>query len=196
MYAPTQKMIEPDPVGPIYITSKARMEAEARLKHLDITSQILVGWYSLCIIAISLLDLSESYRVEDVGIFTAILSIGVLSTSIFLPGQNFAVRAKNHRECYLLLQAIYRSNDLPDGKMKEYAAVLLKFENHRQCDHDKVLFESFVSGKTLRDSDGAILVTKSVITRHVIRKSLMYLAISSFFIAPVVLAFMWTVDLR
>lgn len=183
-------MSKPDPIGNIYITSKARMVAEARLKHADLMSQVLMAWYSVCLIAISLLDLSQTFRVRDVSVMTAILSVAVLATSIFIPGQNFGMRAARFRDCYLQLQQIYRSAESDDAKKVAYTDALPQFENHLQRDYEWVLYQSWLFGKPLADADGPVEVTCGIILKSIIRVTLRWSVLASLFVAPVAFGYL------
>lgn len=183
-------MSNPDPSGNIYLTAKAGMVAESRLKSADMVSQILMAWYSVCIIALSLLDLTQAYHIRDVSVMTAILSIAVLATSIFLPAQNFAIRAARFRECYLLLQQIYWSATTPEEKTEAYASTLPLFENHLQRDYEWVLFQSCLFGKPLADPKGAVVVSKLVIAKCVVRAVRRSVVILTLFIFPLVFGYM------
>lgn len=182
-------MIDPDPNGNIYLTAKSRMVAESRLKHADTMAQVLMAWYSVCLIGMSLLDLSQTYRVRDVSVMTAILSVAVLATSIFLPGRNFSVRAARFRDCYLQLQRIYRSADTPEKKAEAYAKVLPLFDNHSQRDYEWVLFQSWVLGKPLADAAGSISVSRLIIAKCLLRAFLRAAFVLVLFAFPLVFAY-------
>lgn len=182
-------MTNPDPNGNIYLTAKAGMVAESRLKNADMMSQILIAWYSVCLIGISLLDLSQTYRVRDVSVMTAILSVAVLATSIFIPGRNFGVRAARFRDCYLQLQQIYRSTETPEGKAEAYASVLRLFENHSQIDYEWVLFHSWVFGKPLADATGPVSASRQVIFKCAVRVILKSAFLLTLFIFPAIFGY-------
>jgi hypothetical protein len=186
-------MIEIDPSGNIYITSKAAMVAEARLRHMDLASQGLVAWYSVCIIALSLIDLSQSYRVRDVSVMTAILSIAVLATSIFLSGQGFGVRAARFRECYLKLQHIYRLPDSSEAKAIAYDDTLTLYENHLQCDYERVLFQAWLHDKSLADCKGAVVATRAIITKTFFRIALGWVLFVALISAPILVGYLLTI---
>lgn len=182
-------MTDPDPNGNIYLTAKARMVAETRLKTAETVSQILMAWYSVCLIGLSLLDLSQSYRVRDVSVMTAILSVAVLATSIFLSSRNFSIRAAGFRDCYLKLQKIYWSKASPDEKAEIYATTLPLFENHLQRDHEWVLFQSFIFKKPLADARGAVAVSGLVIAKCVAMTILRWVATFALFAFPLVFGY-------
>jgi hypothetical protein len=182
-------MSNADPSGDIYLTAKARMVAESRLKNADMMSQILIAWYSVCLIGISLLDLSQTYKVRDVSVMTAILSVAVLATSIFIPGRNFSVRAAGYRDCYLQLQKIYRSTLTPAEKAEAYASILPLFENHSQADYESVLFKSRIFGEHLANASGPVSVSNGVALKCVLRAALKYLFIAILFLFPVAFAY-------
>lgn len=166
------------------------MVAESRLKSTDAISQILVAWYSVCIIALSLLDLSQNYHVKDVSVMTAILSVGVLATSIFLPGRNFGIRAAGFRDCYLKLQKIYWSAETPEEKADTYAKTLPLFENHLQRDYEWVLFHSWVFGTPLADAEGEVVASNLIIAKCVARAILRLLIMFLLFASPLAIGYM------
>ncbi|MGS1017006.1 SLATT domain-containing protein [Allosphingosinicella humi] len=183
-------MSSPDPNGKIYLTAKARMVAESRLKSVDTVSQILMAWYSVCIITLSVLDLSQSFRVRDVSVMTIILAVGLLAMSIFLPGRNFSVRAAGFRDCYLKLQKIYWSATTPEEKADAYGKTLPLFENHSQRDYEWVLFHSRVFGKPLADSEGEVVASNLVIVKCAARAIIIFLIVFVLFASPLAIGYM------
>jgi hypothetical protein len=166
------------------------MVAETRLKNAETVSQIFVAWYSVCLIGLSLIDLSQSYRVRDASVITAILSVAVLATSIFLSTRNFSIRAAAFRNCYLKLQEIYWSEGNPEEKAKVYAKTLPMFENHLQRDHEWVLFQSFLHRKPLADTKGAVAVSGFVIAKCMAMAVLRWVTMVALFAFPLVLGYM------
>ncbi|WP_367305023.1 hypothetical protein [Sphingomonas tagetis] len=103
------------------------------------------------------------------GIVTTFLSTAILAASIFLYGQRFELRAVGFRECYLKLRDLYDSPELQDVVVKRYNEMLPAYENHSQCDYDKVFFDSWFANKTIYDPNGSNVVSKRTIGLHIIR---------------------------
>lgn len=169
MSAPTTTYINRGQLERIYLTYKSRIAAENRMKRTALWSQIIVAWYSVWITAVSLADLSNDYVVRDGGVVTAFLSIAILAASIFLYGQRFEIRAIGFRECYLKLRELYDASESEDAVLKRYNDMLLAYENHAQCDYDKVFFDAWVSDKPLYDPSGSIVIPKKIIALHIAR---------------------------
>lgn len=140
----------------IYLTYKARIAAESRMLQLAFWSQVLIAWYSIAIIIVSLADISTFYKVNDGGVATTSLSVLVLTASVFVYSQRFELRAASFRECYLKLRELYDSNDQPEAILRRYHDLLSSFENHSNFDYDSVLLEYRIRGKQIRDSNDEI----------------------------------------
>lgn len=173
----------------IYITYKARIVAESRMLRLAFWSQVLVAWYSIAIIVVSLADISTVYKVTDGGVATTSLSILVLTASVFFYSQRFEIRAAGFRECYLKLRELYDSDESPEIVLKKYHDVLNAFENHSNFDYDSVLLASRVSKKKLQDANGDIDFGGWAMTLHIAKVILNYLIFSVLASIPIFMFF-------
>ena len=129
----------------IWITRKSRIEASERLLRNDFHSHLLVNYYALFVVIISVYDL---YCKEvDLALLSVIGSILVLTTSIFITSKNFKERSNFFKTCYLKLDLILKkinslNKDEKESKYlpisEEYHDVLLNSENHLAVDFTKM----------------------------------------------------------
>ncbi len=130
----------------VWITRKARINTSERLKQNDLWSQILIVYYSLFIIMITIIDIkNDNINFE---ILTLILSILILVISVFIFSMNYKERSIKLQTSYIKLRKIYRNvlekeknNESIDELFKEYDSILECTENHSQCDYLKVMYE-------------------------------------------------------
>ncbi len=126
----------------VWKTRKARINMSERLKMYDFYSQILIIYYSLLLIVITIIDMNNNGI--DVSIPTLILSIVILVISIFIYAMNFKQRSLEMQKSYISMQEILNKlNRLSNTSSteKEYFEILKSTENHSKCDHLKVLYE-------------------------------------------------------
>lgn len=154
---------ETDDTGNIWLTSKSRMEAEKRLKQYDVTSHLVLIWYSLWLLCLSIFsELFEPY-VGAVGIdnLSTFLSASVLVLSVTTWGFKFGSEAALHRDCYLELDELLAAKSTVEEKQKKYSDILKKYPNHSTLDRDKVLHHRIVEmGETLSNRKGEITFLK------------------------------------
>jgi len=152
-----------DPTGNIWLTSKTRMEAEKRLKHYDLTSHLVLIWYSLWLLCLSIFsELFEPY-VGAVGIdnLSTFLSASVLVLSVTTWGFKFGSEAALHRDCYLELDELLAADDSIEITQKKYSEILKKYPNHSSFDKDTVLYHRITEmGETLYNRKGEITFLK------------------------------------
>jgi hypothetical protein len=130
----------------IWITRKSRIEAAERLASNARHSQHLVMAYSVFIVVLSILDVTNSSR--DYGPQLLIASVVILSASLYIPSVRFADRAGSFKNCYLKLDLLYkRLNKLSPTPTspaeieelssieKAYNTVLAETENHSHYDY-------------------------------------------------------------
>ncbi|WP_408080076.1 SLATT domain-containing protein [Sphingomonas plantiphila] len=171
----------------IYLTYKARVAAECRMHRLAFWSQILIAWYSIAIIIVSLADISTFYGVNDGGVATTSLSVLVLTASVFVYSQRFELRAASFRECYLKLQELYDSTEHPEIILKKYHDILIPFENHSNFDYDSVLLSAKVRGTHLIDAHGPIKFEGWALALHMGRIVLNYAIFIALASIPIIL---------
>ena len=176
----------------IFLTYKARIAAENRMKRMAFWSQVTIAWYSVWIILVSLTEISGHYAVHDGDIVTTFFSISILTASIFLYAQRYEIRGAGFRECYLRLRELYDSAGTTGDVLKAYNVLLQSYENHSQSDYDEILFTSWFSGKPLHDTNGEIPVPCGIIARHIARWILRLVTFGVFLAVPI-LVFAYTV---
>lgn len=118
------------------------MNASDRLKKYDFYSQLLISYYSLLLIIVTIIDMKiVSF---DASMPTLILSITLLVISVYIYAMDFGKRALNLKSTYIELQRILsKISQYKDTKSLEedYYNILDCSENHNTCDYLQVLFE-------------------------------------------------------
>lgn len=153
-----------DATGNIWLTSKARMEAEKRLKLYDVTSHLVLIWYSLWLLCLSIFSETFEPYVGSVGVdnLSTFLSASVLVLSVTSWGFKFGAEASRHRDCYLELDHLLLSDDPDAEKQKKYAEILKKYPNHSTFDRDTILYHRIIEmGETLKNREGKIEFLKT-----------------------------------
>lgn len=123
----------------VWFTFKARIAAELRLKNNDLHSQILLVWYAIVSSAASIVALRyEKFAGPDTDIYTAILSVGLLSISLLVASRDYRGRALQMRANHIALKKFHDELKLgiidPKQKPEIYAKLLLECENHTSYD--------------------------------------------------------------
>jgi len=129
----------------VWKTRKSRINASDRLKSNDFISQVLIVYYSLFIITITIVDIqNNSINFE---ILTLILSILILVISTFIFAMNYKERSLRLQNSYIKIDKISRQiskkenlNEDISQLEKEYDDILECSENHSYCDYLKVMF--------------------------------------------------------
>ncbi len=125
----------------IWTTRKTRMFTEKRLNRNDLLSKLLVTYYSLIIVAISIWDLLNHSTYLNLTIIFSTISI--LVYSVFLMSQKFSERSLEIRNCYInldeLCKNVIRAENSKDIKQtqqheSEYTKILQSVENHSAYD--------------------------------------------------------------
>jgi hypothetical protein len=132
--------------GKIWITSKARMQAEKRLLSHANQSQYLLLWYSFSTIAVSIYYLKFNVNSPYSDIVWVEFSLLVCIVSVFIQTNTFKERAALIKECYIKLGALdSRSNEMTDEIVtEEYKAILETCENHVSRDHYRAICEVYL----------------------------------------------------
>lgn len=184
-------MPQHNPEEKIYITYKTRMTTEARLRRTSRLSNILLAWYSVVLIALSLADLTGQYQIYRFSLISSAISVGTLALSLFLYGEKYNERADQFRDCYLKLQRIYQSSDTTDDKMKNYYDVLDFYENQTSDDYDEMVFDAVIRGQKLENSRGPIEISKVTFALIALKKLLRLSLTLALFALPVILGALW-----
>ncbi|MED0681608.1 SLATT domain-containing protein [Bacillus sp. 22446] len=136
----------------IWITKKARMEAEARLNRNNLFAQLLVNYYTFVVLAFSIWTLVSQDKVMS--LLTVIASVGLFGVSIFVSSAGFREKALQFKDSYSNLNELeFELNNLlriSDSigiyelikRLKEYEIqynnILNKIDNHKDVDYIKV----------------------------------------------------------
>lgn len=155
-----KEKIQPKPKSSdnVWKTQKSRINTSERLKNNDFISQILITYYSLFLVIVSLVDLkSEKIKVNllpigngilEVSFLSLILSIILLVVSVFVFSMNYKERSLRLQTSYIKMNRIYRELKKKETDGEDYSKLLEEFdsileltENHSECDYYKVLFQ-------------------------------------------------------
>jgi len=140
----------------IWITRKARINAELRFNKSDRIAKVLITYYSSFLVICSVLNLNYSSEYGSIGLVLG--SILVLVTSVFLSSQKFNNRAIAMRNHYLHLQELssrairFEESGNNEGLQKiesEYIYCLSNIENHSEYDFLRLRFNERNNKTTL-----------------------------------------------
>ena len=179
----------------IWITRKARIFSEKRLKNQAIISNIIMIFYSFILVAFSIWNLV--YGNETVSMFLVFSAIAVLIATIFLTSQRYTERSILIRTCYIRLDELYskvkraeehNEKDSLEQYESEYAALLLNVENHTNYDYLCLRF-------SLRNQKNTTLpqFTKKSFWLFIWEKIWRVFLIAICFMLPVLLVLFWEV---
>jgi SMODS and SLOG-associating 2TM effector domain family 5 len=138
----------------VWVTKKARMEAEARMNRNNFFMTLLVNYYTFIVLAFSIWTLvSEN---NNMSLLTVIASVGLFGISIFVSAVGYREKALQFKESYLSLNELefdlkylLRNENLEESLVindlklyeKKYNEILTKSENHNDLDFTKVLIK-------------------------------------------------------
>lgn len=94
-------------INKVWITRKCRINAEARLERCDFLVGLLILYYSLIILFLSVWSLIEQLGNHRLGLIAVIASIGLFGAQLFLSSRNFKLRSFQMKDCYIKLDEIY-----------------------------------------------------------------------------------------
>lgn len=123
----------------IWLTYKARIAAENRLKSNDFHSQSLLVWYALISAIGSIASIkTPNYLGQSTSFLSSIMSVALLVLSLWVTNQDWRGRSIKMRENHLDLMRLY--NLLLENKIEyaqaaeRYHELLCKCENHKTYD--------------------------------------------------------------
>jgi SMODS and SLOG-associating 2TM effector domain family 5 len=173
------------PINRIYLTYKARIIAEAKLRLIARLSNFLIIWYSFLLIIASVAVLSKLVQIQYFELLSAFASIGIFAPSIFLATGTLERKADSFRSCYLNFQNIYNSNASIDKKMKLYGSALLEYPNHSSRDDADMIFFTWMRGGKLYDTRGEIKIGFPIIASVISRKLAFLGVVGILFFGPI-----------
>lgn len=126
----------------IWVTRKARINTERRLLRNSLLSEILLAYYSLFVVVLSIWNFTRPNEIINLLLLSA--SVVVLVLSVFLSSQRFRERALAMRNCYVRLGELQgRAKTSEDEHNKTeldvidqlYRELLISSENHTETDY-------------------------------------------------------------
>ncbi|MGE6719569.1 SLATT domain-containing protein [Peribacillus frigoritolerans] len=139
----------------VWVTKKIRMDAEARMNKNNLFSLIIVNYYTLIVLSLSIwaLVIESKYMVDKISLITVISSVALFGISLFVSVFGFKEKAISYKQCYLDLYRLENQFDeiLLDDSLdhskalnkfnelkKDYNHILEKTDNH--SDEDRLYF--------------------------------------------------------
>lgn len=177
-------MTEPKPSNRIYLTYKARINAEARFRLYARLANAVIIWYSFLMIVASLVVSSGVVSILYYETVFAAGSIAIFASSVFLATGVLEKRAEEHRACYLALQNIWNSAVQEREKLKRYNEALPRYPNHGWQDDADVIFTAWRRGGELYDTQGKVPFSLLTLASVVVRKVAFWSLIALIFVGP------------
>ena len=177
-------MSDISPINRIYLTYKARIIAESKLRLFSKLANALIIWYSFWMIIASIAEATNVIEIAYFEVFFAGASIAIFASSIYLSTGIMQKRADEFRACYLEFQKIYNSSVTNDEKMKRYNSALPRYPNHTSMDHADVIYSTWHHGGELYDTQSKIPFEFTVLLSVAIRKITFWGLISILFVGP------------
>ena len=137
----------------IWITSKTRVQSEARLLRYERLSHIVLSYYSAFMIAYAVLSIGDESKEKQY--LQIVMSLAVFAASLISYGFKFGDQAKQYRECYLELDDLYNSSISQEKKAPKYGNILAKYPNHTNFDFYTMLKNARKLGRMVNDSGGS-----------------------------------------
>ncbi len=128
----------------IWTTRKTRIYAEKRLLFNEKISNIVMIWYSLCLVFVSIWSLIHSSQFINIMLLSS--SIAILVVSVFLYSQKYSERAVQMRQCYIRLDELAAKSEIAElnneiasaqNIHETYSDVLSNIENHIDYDYHR-----------------------------------------------------------
>lgn len=172
----------------VWVTRKTRIHTEERLLAYSNISQVLMIWYSLVLVYLSILNLqTNDLRLNQLSAFASIV---VLVLSVQITAQKFTERSIAMRNCYIKLDELYskvkRAEQADDREMlqhleSEYTGLLINIENHSEYDYLCLRY-------SLRGDPNTTLppFTKLDLARYLSERFWRGLLIAIFFAVPII----------
>lgn len=179
----------------IWITRKARIYCERRLRFRSQLSQILIIYYSLLLVLCSLWNLTYS-STQIVNLILIFGSLAVLVFSVYIYSQKYEERSIAMRNCYINLDKIYldikraeENNDIDKIKQfhSEYSSVLSNIENHSDYDYLCLRYSLRAQQTTLQPFTGWDYV------HYLLEICFRWIIIFLFFLIPFIMVLIWFV---
>lgn len=142
----------------IFWSKKSRVQAEKRLRSNDLASQILLLWYSVFTVCISIFELTSPSEQSQFPTIMVILSVLILCTSLFVGNRNFKDRSMILKQSYESLGSLeskcFELDKLTVDRDKTeliavitdgYSRALAISENHNDNDFKNALIQEYIN---------------------------------------------------
>lgn len=176
----------------IWITMKARMEAEHRNLRYDSIVHTSISIFALAVVLVNIFEEALQDTTAYLSQFQLSLSVIVLVIALVLSGYNFKSKAQSYRQCYQELQWLY--NNQPSDLTKRYSEIIRYFPNHEPIDHENLIASRWVKFRErvrkpidtdkLQPQEEYYSVTNLIIARYYFRNIVM----NNYFISLVILS--------
>jgi len=171
----------------IWITRKSRIEASERLINKHNLYQLLIVYYSIVVVSLSIWDIHSTQPVSKSSLALLIASIILSLISMFVTSRNYQERYFNLKNCYIELYELYwelkkmkREDDYNSNLFyqvnQRYNCLLNYVENHTKYDYWRIMLTA--------DQKEREQITKeqaSELKRHDVKEKLINTA---FFLIP------------
>lgn len=178
-------MTDVKPSNRIYLTYKARINAESRYRLYSMMANSLIIWYSFLMIVASIAVSSENVAIAHFETTLAALSIAIFASSVFLATGILQKRADEYRACYLELQEIWDSNVQEQLKLKRYSEARKRYPNHSSRDDGDVILSTWLRKGDLFDTQGKVPASFWTLSTAILRKVLFWAVMAVIFAGPI-----------
>jgi len=173
----------------IWWTKKSRIKAEKRLLFNDLSSQLVLLWYSIFTVSVSILELKSPSTNGYFAVTMVSLSVLILCASMFIGNRNFKERAMLLKNCYELLSEVEIKTKQDNANIidinKEYQNILNVSENHSDIDFKYALVSEYLNNHKPHDKLTRLPTTFNFI-EVIIFKIFNFLKLAVFFILPII----------
>ena len=180
----------------MWTTRKSRINTSERLKSNDFISQVLLTYYSLFIIILTIVDMQDDNISFEV--LTLVLSILILVVSTFIFSMNYKERSLRLQSAYIKINKLYRITEAKEKigadtseEERHFDDILECTENHSYCDYIQVMFE-------VKDNDTYKAVNPpfgyAAWAGYLLCKTKKYFFVSILFLIPIVILYCYPVQ--
>lgn len=175
----------------IWITSKTRMHSEVRYRLYSVVSHILLSYFSVVIIVISILSEALEEKVEHLSQINTVIALFLFATSLIVYGFKFEETARLHRECYLRLQELFSSKFSEDEKIEHYNRILLAYPNHAERDYESlVVRRTLLNNADMSNSKGPVTYSVTMLISWIARGIGFWTFVAALVLIPIYLLFL------
>lgn len=173
----------------VWWTKKARIQTEKRLLRYDIYSQLMLLWYSIALVIVSIFELKSPLPESYFGSLMVALSVLVLCATLFVNNRNFKDRANLVKQCYETLSILIEDSKKNDADIalldREYQKILGLCENHTDIDFKKAVVSEYYNTSPQYIDQLTKHPTRTQIVHVVCNNIIYYTTTSLLFIFPI-----------